>query len=69
MVLVEESAIMSFDYIKTLPANKREEYAKSFYEFNSLYQNRKISIQKFPPPLLTLLDQRIQYLKRGNIAG
>lgn len=39
MALIEESAITSHDYVKTLPANEQEEYAKAFHEFNSLYQN------------------------------
>lgn len=41
MTLVEESAVKSLDYAQTLPANEREEYAKAFHEFNSLYQSRK----------------------------
>lgn len=46
MALVEESAIMSLNYIKTFPANKQEEYAKAFHKFNSLYHNQMIKHTK-----------------------
>ena len=39
MTLVEESAVTSLDYAKALQVYEREEYAKAFQEFNSLFQN------------------------------
>ena len=41
MTLVEESAITSLVYAKTLPAHERKKYAKVFREFNSLFPNRR----------------------------
>lgn len=53
MTLIKKLAIMSLDYIKTLSENKQEEYAKAFYKFNNLYQNKKIKHIKI---LLTFVD-------------
>ncbi len=41
MALLEESAIASLDYAKTLLVHERKEYAKAFQEFNALFQARK----------------------------
>ena len=48
MALVEESAVKSLDYAQTLPANEREEYAKAFHKFNSLYQSRRSKHAEVP---------------------
>lgn len=47
MTLVEELAITSLDYTKTLLAYEREEYTKTFQKFNSLFQDRRTKQAKF----------------------
>lgn len=38
IALLEESIIVSLDYIKTLPVHERKKYAKAFKEFNAIFQ-------------------------------
>lgn len=69
MALVEKSAIMSLDYAKTLPANKREEYAKAFHEFNSLYQNQKIKHAEVALTFIDPIRPKDVILKKGKRCG
>ena len=41
MELLEESTMASLDYAKTFLVHKRKKYAKTFQEFNALFQARK----------------------------
>ena len=50
----------------TLPANEREEYAKVFYEFNSLYQDPKI---KLPTTFVDPIRPKDVKLKNGKRRG
>ncbi len=59
MTLVEELAVTSLDYARALPAHEREEYAKVFQEFNSLFQDRRTKYSEVLQLLLILLDQRM----------
>lgn len=42
MVLVKILVVTLLDYVKELPGNNLEKYAKAFYKFNNLYQSQKI---------------------------
>lgn len=69
MALVEESAITSLDYVKTLPANEQKEYAKAFHKFNSLYQNWKIKHVEVSTIFVDPIRLKDVKLKKGKRCG
>lgn len=69
MALVEESAVMSLDYAKTLPANEREKYAKAFHEFNSLYQSRKVKHAEVPTTFVDPIRPKDVKFRKGKRRG
>lgn len=69
MALLEEAAVTSLDYAKTLPANEREEYAKAFQEFNSLFQNRRARHAEIPTTFVDPIRPKDVKLKKGKRRG
>lgn len=69
MTLVEESAVTSLDYAKALPAHEREEYAKAFQEFNSLFQNRRTKHAEVPTTFVDPIRPKDVKLKKGKRRG
>ena len=69
MTLVEESAVMSIDYAKTLPAYEQEKYAKVFQKFNSLFQNRQTDHSEVPTAFVDPIRPKDVKLKKGKRRG
>lgn len=69
MTLVEESAVTSLDYAKTLPALEREKYAKAFQEFNSLFQNRQTKHAEVPTTFVDPIRPKDVKLKKRKRRG
>ena len=60
---------MSLDYTKTLLANNREEYAKAFHKFNSLYHNQTIKHAKVPTTFVDPIRPKDVMLKKRKFCG
>ena len=69
MTLVEELAVKSLDYAKALSANEREEYAKVFQEFNTLFQNRRTKYTEVPTTFVDPIRPKDVKLKKGKRRG
>lgn len=69
ITLVEKSAVTSPDYAKTLPAHEREEYAKAFQEFNSLFRNRRTKHAEVATTFIDPIRPKDVKLKKGKRRG
>lgn len=69
MTLIEELAVTSLDYTKTLLVDEREEYIKVFLEFNSLFQNWRTKYAKVPTTFIDPIRPKDVKLKKGKCYG
>ena len=69
MTLIQESAVASLGYAKTLPAHKQEEYAKAFQEFNKSFQVRRTKHAEVPTTFVNPIRPKHVKLKRFTLRG
>lgn len=70
MTVIEQSAVMSLDYAKSLPAHEREEYAKAFREFNRGCQNRRAKHAEVPTTFVDPIRPKdVKMKKRQTLRG
>ena len=69
MTLIEESAVTSLNYAKTITAYEQEKYAKAFRKFNSLFQDRRTKHAEVPTTFADPIKPKDVKLKKGKRRG